>query len=236
MSRAAERTTCPRALAALLLASASCTTGLGLLQTARTLPRGEYRSSLSAGYDWNFMVDDEARGGVAVGSPGNIILQYAGRFGVREHVDMGVKLFFGLGALVDAKVQMIDRPRLAVSLLGGAGGAFDAFSGAEVLHVPLSLLASYRVAGWLVPYAGAGYGAFWIFNYGSDPQIPPGSWAARRTWHGDGLMMLHAGFAFDITRRTALLLEYGYLRPIVEDPGDHYEFATNHLFLIGVQL
>jgi opacity protein-like surface antigen len=228
MSKPAPRPVPARTLAALLLATASCTSGLGQLQTARTLPPGEFRSTLSGGYAWNFMVDQRPA------NPGNLVAQYAARFGVRENLDMGVKLFFGLGALVDAKVQLLARPRLAVSLLGGAGGAFDAESGAEVLHAPIMLLASYRVVGPLTPYVGAGYGAFWIFNYGSEPNVPAGSYPAARAWHGDGLMMLHAGIELAITVRTALLLEYGYLRPIVEDPGDHYEFAINHLFLAGV--
>ena len=217
------------AAAVLLLAAAGCTTGLGQLQTARTLPPGEVRQSVSAGLDWNFMM--ESRGPL----PGNVLLQYGTRFGVAEHVDMGVKLFFGLGALVDAKLQVIDRPRLAISLLGGAGGAYDVSSGGEVLHVPLLLLASYRVARRFTPYAGAGYGAFWIFNYRGTSYLPPGSTPAPRAWHGDGLMMLHIGFEIGAIGRSALLLEYGYLRPIVDDPGDHYDFATNHLVLGGIQ-
>jgi hypothetical protein len=102
------------------------------------------------------------------------------------------------------------------------------------------MLASYRVADGFTPYVGAGYGAFWIFNYGSDAYLPPGSTPAPRAWHGDGLMMLHVGCEIGFFRRanilrSALLLEYGYLRPIVDDPGDHYDFAANHLFLAGIQ-
>ena len=58
---------------------------------------------------------------------------------------------------------------------------------------------------------------------------------AARPWHGDGLAMLHIGFEAAPTQHTAFVLEYGYLRSIVEDPGDRYEFATNHLFLTGIQ-
>jgi len=229
MSKSVARGRRVPGMAMLLLAAASCTSGLGQLQTARTLTPGKFRSTFSGGYDWNFMEDQRPT------NPGSVIMQYAARFGVRDNLDMGVKLFFGLGALVDAKVQVINRPRLAVSMLGGAGGAFDPASGAEVLHAPFMLLASYRLVGPLTPYVGAGYGVFWIFNYGSAPNVPAGSYPAARAWHGDGLMMLHAGFELGLTPRTALLLEYGYLRPIVEDPGDHYEFATNHLFLTGVR-
>jgi hypothetical protein len=222
------RSTPGRALAALLLLAGSCTSGLGQLQTARTVPAGQLRQTLSAGYDRNFMVD------LRPTNPANLVLQYGARVGLGDNVDVGARLFFGLGALFDAKVQVVRRARLAVSVLGGAGGAYDAESSAEVVHAPFMLLASYHVAEWFAPYAAAGYGAFWIFNYGSERWLPPGSSAARRAWHGDGLMMLHAGLELGITQRTALLLEYGYLRPIVEDPGDHYEFAINHLFLAGV--
>jgi hypothetical protein len=215
-------------LAALLTTTACTTTGLGQLQTARTLPRGEIRHSVSTGLAWNFMMDSRT-------SPGNLVLQYGARFGVRDNVDMGVKLFFGLGALVDAKVQVVNRERLAVSLLGGGGGAYDVGSDAQVLHAPAMILASYRLLGSFTPYAGAGYGAFWIFNYGYEGNVPPGAKLAQRTWHGDGLMMLHAGFEIGFLRRSTLMLEYGYLRPIVDDPGDRYTFAANHLFLTGMQ-
>jgi hypothetical protein len=224
----------PTALLSLLLLAAGCTSGLGQLQTARTLPPGEFRQTISTGLDRNFMVG--TRGTL----PGNIILQYAARIGVHDNVDMGVKMFFGLGALVDAKVRVINRERLALSLLGGAGGAHDYYSGASLVHAPVLMLASYRVVDGFTPYAGAGYGTFWIFNYGSYAYVPPGSTPAPRAWHGDGVMMLHVGCEIGFFRRanilrSALLLEYGYLRPIVEDPGDHYEFATNHLFLAGFQ-
>ena len=224
----------PPSLAFALLAAAGCTSGLGQLQTARTLPAGELHQNISTGLDRNFMVG--SRGTM----PGNLVLQYGARFGVSDNVDMGVKMFFGLGALVDAKVQVINRERLALSLLGGAGAAHDISSGGNVLHAPVLVLASYRVAGGFTPYAGAGYGAFWIFNYGSGGNLPPGSTPAPRAWHGDGLMMLHIGFELGFFRRanilrSALLLEYGYLRPIVDDPGDHYDFAVNHLFLAGIQ-
>jgi hypothetical protein len=228
------RTPACASLALAFLAVAGCTSGLGQLQTARTLPPGEFRQSVSTGLDRNFMVD--TRGTM----PGNLVLQYGARLGVSDNVDMGVKMFFGLGALVDAKVQIINRERLALSLLGGAGAAYDISSGGTVLHAPVLMLASYRVADGFTPYAGAGYGAFWIFNYGSEGSVPPGSTPAPRAWHGDGLMMLHIGFELGLFRRanrlrSALLLEYGYLRPIVDDPGDHYDLAANHLFLAGIQ-
>jgi hypothetical protein len=230
MTRPLSSPDCARAIGlVLLLAGTACTSGLGQLQTARTVPKGEVRHSISGGYDWNSIERS--------GPPwlGNFIVQYAARIGAAEHVDVGVKVFLGLGGLVDAKVQVVDGPRLALSLLGGAGGAFDAESGAGVVHVPAMLLGSYHVTGWFAPYVGAGYGAFWIFNYASTQDVPPGSTAAPRAWHGDGLLMLHAGFELGSPGRPAFLLEYGYLRPIVSDPGDHYAFATNHLFLGGIR-
>lgn len=215
----------PGLAAAVVLAG--CTTGLGQLQTARTVPAGEIRHTISTGLAWNFMVEERS-------TPGNVILQYAGRYGVRDNLDVGLKLFFGLGALADAKVQVVNRSRLAVSLQGGAGFAYDWESGAEVAHLPLSLLASYRIAGRFTPYLGAGYGAFWVWNYGDDANLAPGASLAPRAWHGDGVMMLHAGFELGFFRRARVLLEYGYLRPTIENPGDRYEFATNHLILAGV--
>ena len=72
------------------------------------------------------------------------------------------------------------------------------------------------------------------WNYGDDANLAPGARLAPRAWHGDGVLMLHAGFELGFFRGVCVLLEYGYLRPIVEDKGDRYEFAVNHLILAGV--
>jgi len=38
-----------------------------------------------------------------------------------------------------------------------------------------------------------------------------------------------------MTARVAVLLEYDFSTPIVDDPGDNYDFVTNHLFAAGVR-
>ena len=56
---------------------------------------------------------------------------------------------------------------------------------------------------------------------------------APRSYTGDGLLSLHAGIELVRASGRALLLEYSIATPIVDDPGDFYEFATNHFFSIA---
>lgn len=217
------------AFALLAVAVAGCTSGLGQLQTASTLPPGQVRSTISTGWVQNEHNDERDN------NMGSVIVQYAVRAGVREHLDLGLKTFLGLGLLADAKVQVVDRRRLVVSLLGGMGGALDVVSEAKVIHVPVMLLASYQVASFFTPYVAAGYGAFWILGYEAEHPGPPGSTPVGRDWHGDGVLMLHAGVELGLGQRLRLMLEYGHLRPVVDDPGDSYGFVTNHIVTGGLR-
>ncbi|MBN2498390.1 MAG: hypothetical protein JXR96_27615 [Deltaproteobacteria bacterium] len=203
--------------------------GLGLMQTARTTPPGELDANVAAGYVYNQMIEE--RGHALT----NFQLQLGLRYGVCEQLDLGASLFMGVGALLDAKYNFLpaDLP-LAAALQAGFGAARDIGSGATVLHLPLRAVVSYDfLSGWLIPYAGLGLGLFWILGYGGEAHAD--GELVGRTGSGDGLIMLSAGLALFGGTACALYVEYSWWRPVLDDPGDRFAFADNHIFMAGVR-
>ena len=204
--------------------------GLGLLQTAKTTPKGMLRVSGGGGYLYNDNVED--------GDPtlGNIPVQIALRYGVTDSLDVGARLFCLAGALADVKYNLMpSKSPLALSVWGGIGAAANVNVGAKSegwsLHLPLGVIASYELMGWLTPYAGLSYGFWWIFGRGGE--LDPNVRYASREGYGDGLLTITAGFEFRLGRRFALLLEYNLFEPVVDDPGDFYSFIRSHLVQVG---
>jgi hypothetical protein len=208
-----------------LLCAAGC--GVASLQTARTVPRGETRTTVAAS-----LVHTSDRGFAADGIP-ILPLDLMVRHGASERVDWGVRLFFGLGLLGDVKWNLLPtQSRSALSISAGVGAAATPTTStmAGIVQVPVTVTASRELRPWFTPYAALGYGSSWIFNY---TQHDPSLRYAARTWTGDGLAMLHVGIALARASGRALLLEYTYARPVVDDPGDGYKFATNQFFSIA---
>jgi hypothetical protein len=201
------------------------TSGCGVtrLQTARTVAREQTRTTIAAS-----LVHTGDRGFSVEGFPA-IPLDIMVRHGATDHVDWGVRSFFGFGALADVKWNLLaPERRTALAISAGLGGAAD--PAGKVAHVPVTISASRELLPWLTPYAAVGYGSYWIFGYG---EPVPGTSYAPRTWTGDGLLMLHAGVELARASGRAVLLEYSYARPVVNDPGDFYGFAANQFFSIG---
>jgi len=195
------------------------------LQTARTVARGETRTTVAATY-----VRNDQRFGDLSNLPVDVMV----RHGATDQIDWGVRLFFGLGLLGDLKWNLLPAgERTALALSAGLGGAVDPSGsdrGTEILHLPVTATVSRSLTSWLTPYAAVGYGAYWIFNYG---ERDPSQTYAGRSGTGDGLLMAHLGVELARASGRALLLEYTYARPIVDDPGDSYTFTANHFFSIG---
>lgn len=196
--------------------------GVTRLQTARPVAPGETQVTIGTG-----LVDTGDRGTTVDGVP-LMPLEIMIRHGLSERADWGIRTFLGLGLLVDGKWSLL-RPdrRTALSISAGAGAATD---GGIVAHVPVTVTASRSFLPWLTPYVAVGYGTYWIFGR-SAPYLADNF--APRTWTGDGLLMLHAGVELSRASGRALLLEYTYARPVVDDPGDFYGFATNQFFSIA---
>jgi hypothetical protein len=208
------------ALAVALVSSAGC--GMTRLQTARTVPRGETQQTIGIS-----LVHAGDRGLSAEGVP-IIPVDFMVRHGFSDHVDMGIRTFFAIGMLGDLKWNLLSpERRTALSISGGFG--FAAADGA-VIHVPLTLCVSHAVRPWFTPYAAVGYGTYWILDY-SSPQ--PGVSYAPRTGTGDGLLMLHAGVELSTWSGRGVMFEYSVGFPVVDDPGDFFEFATNQFFSIA---
>lgn len=205
--------------------------GVGLMQTARTTPEGTLDVQVAAGYAYNHMVEE--RGNAFTNFP----VQLGLRYGLSDRLDLGLGMFMGAGGLADAKVNLMpaDHP-LAAAVQAGFGAAYDiGGSQATVLHLPVRALVSRDfLGGELTPYAGVGFGLFWILGYNGDEQLPSGE-LADRAGHGDGLLMLSVGLEILGASDPCFFVEYTWWKPVLDDPGDRFAFAQNHFFLGGVR-
>jgi len=210
------------ALALALISPAGC--GLTHLQSARTTPRGETRTTIGASLahlgDRGFEV--------GAGVPA-VPLDLMVRTGATDRVDWGLRFLFGIGMLGDVKWNLLD-PARATALSLSAGAGWSAESAGWLIHVPITVTASHSLRPWFTPYAAVGYGTFWVNGYGN-PQ--PGVTYAERSLTGDGLLMLHAGIELSRATGRAFFLEYSIALPVVHDRGDFYAFATNQFISIA---
>lgn len=209
--------------------------GLGQFQTARTEPKGHVRFTVAQTFQTNENMKDQGN------VPTHLPPQAEVRVGVHERVDVGVSTLLLSGLMVDGKVNLIPPDHdFALALRLGAGAAYDL--GGEgpgwILHVPFTVIASYRFLGCLSPYAGLGYGAFWVFGrepsselFVDDPEAEP----VDRKGYGDGVLRLTAGLEWMINARLGILAEYTFLPAVVDDPGDNFTFVDNHLFGLGLR-
>lgn len=210
---------------AVALAGLSGCAGTALMQTARTLPKGQVDVAMGAGVLYNEMV--ETRGSAL----SNLPLRVGVRTGLSEQFEIGARSFLGFGLLVDAKYNLMPADsRFALALMASAGGAV--FSDSTTWHVAPSAIASVDLGPW-TPYGSVGYGAWWFFR--PEASLPGNTRLAARTGTGDGTLELRFGNELRVGPRVALLAEYGYSRPVLEDPGDSYALATNHLLTVGVR-
>ena len=223
---------CALLVVGLLMMASGC--GLGTLQTAKTTPRGTFDWTVGGGYKHD--ANMEQREGLTLDNfPQYISLRY----GVTHQLDVGARLFYLTGLVADVKFNLVDhRSPLAVSVQAGLGGVAS-FSNFPVepeyqgwmLHLPLSVLVSYRLLGRLTPYAALGYSFNWIFDRDKDRQA--GERYAERAGHGDGVLTVALGLELAVTPSFAIMVEYDLYKPVVDDPGDFFSFVDNHLVLIG---
>lgn len=209
-----------------VVAAAGC--GMTRLQTARTVAPGTTQTTLASGLVHNQLAPFGERKHVP-----EIPIEVMVRHGATAQLDWGVRTFLGLGVLGDAKWNLLDHAwPTALALSGGLGAAVSGNSGldttAKIASVPVAVTASHTVIPGLTPYGAVSYSAYWIFDYGTSPPHP-----APRSGTGDGVLGLHVGVELAAASGRALLLEYTYARPVVDDPGDNYLFATNQFFMIG---
>lgn len=218
-----------------LIAALAGGCGFGALQTARPTPRGALDVTLGWGVVYNETVARRAKeGGSGLGFA-NFPIEANFRYGLTHRVDLGLKLFYVAGVLLDTKVNLLSpENRWALSLRAGFGGAKDLVQreDAGFVHLPVILSASYDLRCGLTPYVALGYELYWIF--GRDKADTPAVDYVERKGYGDHLLTATAGLQYRFNRYVALLLEYTFWQPVVDDPGDFFSFVQNHVVLLGV--
>lgn len=230
----AVSTRIPHAALAAVLIAAGC--GFGQLQTARTTPAGMTQTTVGT----TFVSSGFVNGREPPSVDPQVLLPFVFvplhlevRHGLTDNVDVGGRLTFGIGATVDVKVNLLPaRLPLAIAVSAGVGAAVGLDEqGIYVLHVPVMLSASYEVAGWLTPYAGAAYRGIWM--WGSDDPTKPDYNYTAPTGRGEGLLTPIGGIAIGRVGDRALLIEYGRLVTLWHDPGHGYTFVPAHIFSIA---
>ena len=220
--------------AALLVVALGAGCGHGLLQTARTVSAGSVQMTWGGGVMVNEHTSERDP------SPGMAPQHLQLSYGVSDQLEVDGRLLLFPGVMAGVKYNLLPRRSpLALSVLGGLGTALNLQSGGDgletagwLLHVPLTVMASYTLWRRLTPYVGLGYGFYWIFD--REPEdLDPRERYADRAGHGDGALTITGGFELAVTRSFAVLAEYQYFRPVVDDPGDFYAFVDNHIIQLG---
>ena len=216
------------ALVFLIIVLSGC--GHGLMQSAKTVKKGEVKVTIG-----QMVISNEARESqVIVSTPSELDL----RFGLHKQVDGGVKLFFLKGALADAKVNFLpDEWNSALAFSAGFGYAIDPIDNtATIKHLPLKLIASHKL-GAATPYAGFEYGFWWINGrkYSGEEEIEEGFEPVKKTWHGDIVLKYTGGLEFAINSNTSIFLEYTFFNPWIDDGSDNYVFVENHIAGAGIR-
>lgn len=224
-----------RLLCAALLA-AGC--GFGQLQTARTTPAGMTQATF--GHTLVTSAFENGRDPPSLDATFVPPIAYVPphlelRRGLTDNVDIGARLSFGIGFTADVKANLLPAHwPVAIAISGGAGAAVSLGErGIYIFHLPVALSASYELAGWLTPYVGVGYRGIWIWG-ADDPTRPEYNYTAP-TGRGEGLLTPVGGVALGRPGGWALLLEYGRLMTLWNDPGHGYTFVPATLFSVGVR-
>lgn len=212
--------------------------GVGLFQTAETVPKGKvsFSSGISFIYNENLRVRKQF---VVSNFPVNLGL----RVGLSSRVDLGISQFLLYGLLVEPKLCATPpEMRFKLSLSGGIGGAFDPYgisddSDAWIIGVPLTLIGSYDF-GRIAPYVATGYSFYWIFVTGYKKSSK--QQYVERKGYGDGVARFTGGLRMKVGRAKRvnffLFLEYSFLWAAVDDPGDLYSFINSHVVSFGAKL
>lgn len=209
----------------LMSGTLTCGCSFGMFQTAHTQAPGTVSVTPGVAQVFNRIDDQAGRSTIT-----NLGAQLGGRVGLGKRVDAGLGSFFGYGAKVDVKVNVLDpRQRLALAPRLGAGYRWER----NVGLLEGGAIASYRFADHFEPYLGLTYANHWI-----EPEQPPGppvpNLAARRGT-GDGLLQLNLGVEIGLSEHVALLGEYGHWFPLNNDPGDFYAFIPTNVAGIALR-
>ncbi len=216
------------ALVVLAVSLGGC--GYGLMQTGHTEPAGKLGAVFGGTYLANKL------SGVAGRTPETSVgAVIAPRFGLADHVDVGLQPWMDPGGRADVKVDVLapDNP-LAFAPRAGVG-----YAQGDQSHTIMGLaggIASYRATPWFEPYLGGTYADHWISRPADTSYVAPGESLVPANHTGDGLVELTAGAELRLSRSSGLLFEYNLWLPANNDPGDGYAFVTTHVFALGLHV
>lgn len=215
----------PRALAiAMAVTNSGC--GYALFETGKTVP--PHATSFATGMS---AVSNEAQASFIGGKLPTIGHELGPvRTGITDHLDVGARIFYVLGAEVDAKYNFFEQSaRLALSPRLGGGFAADG-RGGHLFAGLVGLITSYDVSGHVTPYVGATWATHWVYGRQEPVTLQPGERLASRTGVGDGLLELVGGIHVRVNAHFGVMAEASYWAPMQDDPGDGFVFVPS---LIG---
>jgi hypothetical protein len=204
----------------------TCGCSFGMFQTAHTQAPGSVSVTPGVAQVFNRIDDQAGRSSIT-----NLGAQLGGRVGLGKRVDVGLGSFFGYGAKVDVKVNLLDpRQRLALAPRLGAGYRWQR----NVGMLEGGAITSYRIADQFEPYLGLTYANHWIEP--EPPSGPPVPNLAPRRGTGDGLLQLNLGVELRLSEYVALLGEYGHWFPLNNDAGDFYAFIPTNVAGLALRI
>jgi hypothetical protein len=202
---------------------------MALLQTGRTLPKGQ--TNLTVGNEISERQDvanDSAQLGMDLGFRG----------GVTDNIEVGLQGLLLAGAKANVKVAFLPRESpWAVAAIGSFGtaspvGYSSSFSSADaIIDAEAGGVVSYHGASGFVPYIGARWVNFWLINPYVAPPTDPTLMRPGIAGYGNGAFVPTIGFKIG-TPRGGVYLEYQYIVPVTSDPGDGWAWTGTHLFEI----
>lgn len=213
---------------ALLALTSGCLTSHGLLQTAHTEPPRELRFNAGAAGVINENASAAGRDFTTNTTP-----EPSMRLGLTEQMDAGLSPWLVTGAILDAKVNLLnnlDRAALAPRMAAGY-----AFGDRSAFGLELGVIASYLLDDGIEPYAGLHFANHWFAanNHAEPSTLRANQQLAPLRGYGDGLVKAAFGIDVRLTYGLHLLLEYAHWIPANNDPGDGYRFVTNDILALS---
>jgi hypothetical protein len=153
------------------------------------------------------------------------------RLGLMSFLDVGAAPLLTRGLSVDGKANLMppDHP-FAVAPRVRLGYARP--KGATVILAEAGAIASRRLFGCLEPYAGLASADHWL-DYSLETPLAANQTLAEREGYGDGLLKAHVGLDIGGRGGFGIAAEYGFWKPLQNDPGDGFKFLDNHVLALA---
>ena len=201
-----------------------------LLQTAHTTPPASVRASAGATMVLNALTNDSSRHPLMTMSP-----EAGVRVGLTRSLDVGASPFFRRGLSVDGKMNV--RPpedALALAPRLRLGYALPDEESSVAL-AEAGVIVSHRWLGALEPYAALAFANHWIRSPVPEWDLADNQSLAESSGTGDGVLKAQLGLDLSIVGGFGVLVEYGYWKPLQNDPGDGFQFIDDHVVALALR-